>query len=144
MDICVDSCVVIDRIGLLEPGHALAVEFFRVLKERRDLAHVAYTVKWEMLAVVNHPKIGPPEGSLDPDLRQMFRFIPIDGRLDVTLFHGVRSPVRGADLVMLACARFINAPLITRDRRILDYSKDYGVRSLSPRQYIDGELDLSP
>ena len=140
MDICVDSCVVIDLIGLLEPGHALAVDCFREMRARRDLAHVAYTVKWEMLAVVNHPTIGPPEGSLDPDIRQMFRFIPIDGRLDVALFHNVRSPVRGADLVMLACARHINAPLITRDKRLLDHSKDDGVHALTPLQYIQGDL----
>lgn len=136
MKIFVDSCVVIDLIGLNEPQHDLAVALFSEIRNRRDHACVAHTVKWELLAVVNHPSLGPPPGTLDPSIRQLFQFVPIDERLKPEWFHQVRAPIKGADMIMLACARYLDAPLITRDRKLQQHAGAFGVRAFFPMDYL--------
>lgn len=136
MKVFVDSCVVIDLIGLNEPHHDLAVALFAEIRNRRDQACVAQTLKWEMLAVINHPSLGPPTGTLDPSTRQHFQFVPIDERLKPEWFHEVRAPIKGADMIMLACAKYLDAPLITRDGPLQKHAGAFGVRAFRPMDYL--------
>jgi len=133
----VDSCVLIAAVNPADSGHSPAAEFFDVAAQRGDTLFVAATSLWDIGSALSHPGKRQEGSPLNKAFRANVLTVPIDEELFKRAWSVVKAPVKGADRIVLSCAVDLNCTLVTSDNGLLSNSVTFGVRAITPRQYVD-------
>ncbi|MBW4035536.1 MAG: type II toxin-antitoxin system VapC family toxin [Proteobacteria bacterium] len=133
-----DTCAVI-WLANGDPLSAAAREAI-VAAGLADALHISPVSAWE-IGMLSRPKQNRPALEFLPDPKTWFaRLMAGPGIVNAPLTAAIAidsSNLAGdlhadpGDRLIIATARHLNVPIITRDRRIIDYAKAGGVRAIA-------------
>ena len=139
MKLLVDSCVFIDAFDPKSPNHSAAIQLLEELRARDLLitmpAHGWFEVECAFQKLSSEQRLVGPT---------------IDGRMDypVELIH-IDKPfiekyamadipyIKAGDHIFIAFAKINDYPLITSDAKMIDVSKQCGVRVFEPAEFMN-------
>ncbi len=139
MKLLVDSCVFIDAFDPQSPNHSAAVQLLEELRVRGLLIAMPTSGWFEVQCTLRRLS-----------LEQRFVGPVIAGRMDypVELIH-IDKPfiekyamadipsIKAGDHIFIAIAKINDYPLITSDAKMIDVSKQCGVRVFEPAEFMN-------
>lgn len=153
MELVVDSCVVISGLIVSDPNHAPARTFLHAAGRRADVLLTPATMLWDVSARFDHPEKSKGGVLVIDDYEVALTYVDVTADLfRLTYGHahaastdpvGLRSSIRGPDLVFVSCALANGAPLVTWDATLRKQAHLFGVPVLTPEEYVAG-VDPGP
>jgi len=148
MELVVDSCVIISGLITDDVNYPAANKFLHTAGERGDGLLTPATLLWDVSARFDHSEKSKDGFVIKDDYAVTLKFVDVTGDLfRSTQGHahaastdpvGLRSSIRGPDLVFISCALAKGAPLVTWDITVRKQACRFGVAVITPEDYVAG------
>lgn len=148
MELVVDSCVIISGLIVSDANYPSARTFLHAAGERGDALLTPATLLWDVSARFDHPEKSKDGFFIIDEYSVALKFVDVTADLfRSTQGHahaastdpvGIRSSIKGPDLVFVSCALSTGTPLVTWDGTLRKQANRFGVSVITPDDYVAG------